>query len=138
MSQAAITDDDRQVKIWGWIRPLYQDGIYRLVQAHAIAGGYCSLHRHDWQQNMFVIHAGKLRVLIYRDNSMVPTEIVRLEQAVRDTLIVPAGLRHRFEATSDCEFTELYFGQFGRAPSEDDIIREDQGGARPNKYRSQR
>ena len=114
-------------KIWGWMKPLYQDAVCRLVACYGAQGGYCSLHAHHFQSNIFIVQSGRLRIHIYGDPGTRITETILLDKS-RTTYTAKPGARHRFEVAQDCHFTELYFGFYGRQPDEFDISREDQGG----------
>lgn len=118
-----------QTKVWGWMREVFKDNKYRLVDAFAKAGGYCSLHRHDFQSNTFIVKTGKLRIFLFVDPGTKHTDVITLDRG-RTTYTVPPGVRHSFDAIADCEFAELYVGYFGKAPDDTDIVRESEGGLR--------
>lgn len=87
------------------------------------AGCRLSLQYHRVKDESLLVQAGALMVLLEQDDGA----LVRHALEPGDTLHVPPGRRHRFEALTDCELIEV------STPELDDVVRvsDDYGRAPP-------
>ena len=123
---------NKTFKWWGWSEEIYAGETTRIVRAFALPLGYSSRHKHNHQDNVFIIEKGHLNVTIYEDDDC---DGITWHAHLHDkamgarTAYIPAGVWHCFEATTDCWFREVYIGNPGK-PNPDDIVRADRGGLR--------
>jgi quercetin dioxygenase-like cupin family protein len=120
-------------KPWGWNLPLgvdldYANGsklraIVRRVLAGIRAGGYSSIHRHDWQSNAFHLLEGRLLVTTYDAPLGLPVLEETYELRSGDAVTIPPRRLHKFLALTDCRLVEVYVAVAGHEAKSDDIIR---------------
>lgn len=93
-------------KVWGETSLLFGNENFHIHKAEAKAGSQCSKHKHIHRNNMFLVLEGKLRIRVWK-NTYDLEDLTLLDKD--DWVVVEAGEYHRFEATTDCEFLEIYF-----------------------------
>lgn len=121
MDTSKLTQIERKDKPWGKAYPI-DDGPYHevlLLEIHP--GGYCSIHEHATKLNKFVVVSGELIVTWWHEGQERRAVLTTLE-----TITLPCGTRHRFEAITDCLVIETYYPRFGAG--ENDIVRWELGG----------
>lgn len=111
----------KQSKVWGTTSLLLSTPNFEVHRIEVNKGGYCSKHFHQYKFNVFYIEKGKLKILVYQEDSKLVDETI--VSSGESTTIEPNEY-HRFEALEDTIAYEIYYVTL---PSED-IIREDHGG----------
>lgn len=128
-----------ETKEWGRNWPLYSDGSTEVSRIEVAEGGYCSMHRHCWKDNLFLVVSGCLYIAIRPIGPKNPGEVRQVHPG--QTCLVLAGIWHRFVAPEKTVAMELYAQcrlmrgvEFGRPVSagEGDIERIDRGGIAAN------
>lgn len=107
-------------KLWGTTKLVTANKVCELHHILIKAGGYCSIHKHQTKSNGFYVLSGRLLVRVWKPSGAV--DETRLKEG--DYMVVNPGLKHQFEAISDCEALELYWAEY----SADDIERDSIGG----------
>jgi quercetin dioxygenase-like cupin family protein len=121
-------------KPWGWNLCLGTDrdrsadgfnlrAIMRRVLAGIRAGGYSSIHRHDWQSNAFHLLEGRLLVSTYAESLGLPILDERFELRAGDSVVISPRRLHKFLALTDCRLVEVYVAVAGHEAKAEDIIR---------------
>ncbi len=108
-------------KAWGWSFTRYADDKRRLVECFSKDGGFCSVHRHLHQDNIFCIESGSLRITIGEEGQSVWIR-------AGEVYSVPALIVHSFQALAETFFLEVYLGRGNYKPLEKDIERFSEGG----------
>lgn len=114
-------------KPWGRTRPLSIDDSLHVWECEAVAGGFCSIHKHRHKRNIFVVIDGDLVVEFFG-----PASFAKLYAQLPDkttNAIVEAGELHRFVARERSRFLEIYLPAGGPL-SADDIERFLNGGVK--------
>lgn len=99
----------------------YADDKKRLVECFAKDGGYCSVHRHQHQDNIFAVEHGVLRITLDEGGQSIWIR-------TGEVYSVPALTIHTFQALADTYFIELYVGRGNYRPVDKDIERFSEGG----------
>lgn len=107
-------------KSWGRVWHFYQTRMAWGSYLEMDAGTRCSRHHHVYKHNFFALIAGLVLIEAKERTLMHPGQ----------TLIVPAGVVHRFRVLQPSRMIELYspISPFYSIKPED-IVREDEGGA---------
>jgi len=113
----------RQGKVWGWTRPWHVGSNTEIHEVSINKDGYCSRHSHLHKANQFVVFAGKLKIIIWKDYGTETLEDVTI-LGPGESCIVSPGDDHRFVALEDTHALEIYFVELNPA----DIVRKDHGG----------
>jgi quercetin dioxygenase-like cupin family protein len=110
-------------KVWGETTPIIVRDSFEVHRIRGLAGGYSSVHSHQYKYNLFYVDCGKMCIRVWRDNLCDTTILQRGES----TIIEP-NLRHQMEFLQDTVAYEIYW------PREinNDIIRYSQGGTKTN------
>lgn len=111
-------------KIWGTTEDIYSDDKLLIARIRVVKGGYCSIHYHQYRDNLFVVHAGTLLVHIF--DGLPKTVRVNAGEQIR----VPAGIAHQFDAVTAVQCDEIYTPIAGAAIDKLDIVRYSEGGVR--------
>lgn len=114
-----------ELKPWGTSKTIYRDDRSEIVEIEVKAGGYCSRHLHRRKDNLFFVVRGALLVLI-RPN--MEHESRRLLTADCESLLIPAGAMHQFEAQTDVVAWEIYRAVDGSTIDPADIVRFSENG----------
>lgn len=112
-----------QKKVWGWTQPIFAND---RVEVHRIAvrqGGYCSMHAHRNKLNQFFVESGHLRIRTF-SGDLRPLQSYALRSG--ESLTVPTGVIHQFEAIAPSVAYEIYAVESSIDPN--DIVRHSQGG----------
>lgn len=122
-------------KAWGWNLPLGSDfdriagvrktrTICRRVLAGIRAGGFSSIHRHDFQANAFFLLKGRMLLTEY-EQDVYGKPVLEREHVLLpgDSVMVPARRLHKFLSLADCRLLEVYVACGGCDASADDIVR---------------
>jgi len=115
-----------QQKIWGETWPLFEDDHLLVMRLLAVAGGYCSEHYHRSRNNLFIVHSGVLLVRVETRYQQWDTFTIKGGQS----LLVPVGTVHQFEARTVVLCDEVYHPLRGTKIDVQDIVRRTQGGRR--------
>lgn len=116
-------------KGWGRMRPIIDTPVLRVEEIHILKGGFCSIHHHNWQHNIFVVFEGRLDIR-YRKFILPDMTLA----AVRPECELHLGQLHTAEATVDHQFLAFTFVRaieiytpagFELQCSRDDIVRRD-------------
>lgn len=115
---------NRQGKVWGSTKCLYDANNVEIHEVFIQKDGYCSRHSHTHKANQFYVMSGKLKVIIWKDygngNQLEDVTVM----GPGELCIVPPGDDHRFIALEDTHALEIYDVRLDRA----DIKRVDHGG----------
>jgi mannose-6-phosphate isomerase-like protein (cupin superfamily) len=109
-----------QAKVWGTTQCLFQSETTEVHLIRPTRGGFCSIHEHASKNNLFYVIAGKLKVVIFRENNLKDETILGPGMG---TTVAPQE-RHQFEALDDTIALEIYHVRLDPA----DIQRFSQGG----------
>ena len=97
-------------KPWGKFRVRHSAPLLHVVEAHAGAGGSCSVHYHRKKKNIFFLSKGKMQV----ETLQVTRTPHGKESTFNVHILVPgkffcveAMVPHRFTALEDCDFVEI-------------------------------
>lgn len=120
------TNGGWEQKCWGKTQLMFRSkevSLHRLVVD--VPNSFCSIHYHANRDNRFTVLSGSIKVVVREAGVEVPHIIQR-----GHTLMVPAGLIHQFQATTNrCIFLECYTSHDGISPVEiSDIVRQHEGG----------
>lgn len=123
---------ERIIKPWGWSQEVYRDELTRVVRIHVEPGGFCSWHKHERQDNRFVVlfETGGMFYVETKDEIGEMTSMV-LWPPEFPTVSIPSGKTHRFFNGSHVaiDLLEIYThaGDFDflpdHSPDESDIVR---------------
>lgn len=115
---------ERIIKPWGWSHEVYRDELTRVVRIHVEPGGFCSVHKHERQDNTFHVLSGDLWIH-YEGGSK---EIGDSHNA--RIMTVEHSARHQFENKTKLpvEALEVYESTDGTPPDASDIVRFSEGG----------
>jgi mannose-6-phosphate isomerase-like protein (cupin superfamily) len=115
-------------KPWGWSEEVYRDGRVSIVRIQVVPGGYCSWHKHQRKNNLFLVTSGELHVLERCDEDHDCDVALPLQGGMSET--VWAGMLHRFENRTNepVEAVEIYVSLDHTPPDDQDIVRFGQGG----------
>ena len=116
---------ERIIKPWGWSQEVYRDELTRVVRIHVEPGGFCSWHKHERQENHFLILSGELIV-----DRKIEERVQWMNYKAGAVAQVLEGDIHRFQNSSDdpVEALEVYTSIDGTTPNENDIVRFSEGG----------
>lgn len=112
----------KQGKIWGLTERIFGHNNVEVHRIDVKKGGYCSKHHHVNKYNLFYVEVGALEITFYQDNGLEDKTFL----GAGDSLVVPPGKWHRFEATESTVAYEIYWSDL----DPDDIVREDHGGVK--------
>jgi len=115
-----------QKKLWGQTWPLFRDDNLLIMRLLVGAGGYCSEHYHRNRSNLFVVHHGVLLVRTETRGGEWETRAITGGQS----LLVPTGSVHQFEARTLVLCDEVYYPCSGGKIDVNDIVRRTEGGRR--------
>lgn len=113
----------QQGKVWGLTARLFAHHGVEAHLIHAVRGGYCSVHRHAFKWNRFVVLSGKLEVRVFREEGVVDVTVLGPD----DVTDVPPGTLHQFIALEPTAALEFYWVSLDPG----DIDRKSQGGLLP-------
>jgi quercetin dioxygenase-like cupin family protein len=113
---------DWQDKIWGRTRLITKNAACELHEIEARQGGYCSIHQHRTKFNGFHVQSGRLLIRTWDSAGDESVSVL----GAGEYLAVQPGLKHQFEALTDCRALELYWAEY----SPEDIERDTVGGCR--------
>ncbi len=122
-------------KAWGTMRRLIDSPVLRVEEIQIVRGGFCSVHLHAWQRNLFVVYEGELEIRYaeweWVDGSvpladMKPQHILRLGRPH----VADANVEHQFLAFTFVRAVEIYVpaGHDLTCSAEDIVRREILGG----------
>ena len=129
-----------QGKVWGTTEALL---VTPLIEVHKItidAGGYCSMHKHEFKWNMFYLLYGKIDIHVQK-NDYDLVDVTRLYQPGDFTSVAPNEY-HMFKEHVEDEEMVREWGSVNAAgaleiyylePISKDIIRETVGGHLPRR-----
>lgn len=112
---------DRQGKVWGQTTALLERPVFSIHLLEIRAGGYSSEHKHFRKVNHFYVISGELEIRQWMNGSRDPDSTIL---SAGDSITVPVGVWHQFNAITDCLCLETYEA----APVETDIERRTVGG----------
>lgn len=112
----------REPKAWGETECLFIGPYFSLHRAWFRSGGYSSMHTHRLKSNTFLVESGRVRVTFVRHRSHP------IELGPGESLRIPSGVLHKFEALETGCMLEFYQADSGYEISRDDIHRLDEGG----------
>lgn len=105
--------------------PISFDDDMEIIEVHARAGGYSSVHLHKHKYNHFLVKSGLVRV------SEIYGEFSKTVRTLHPggSMTILAGVRHKFDALKDSVIVELY-GRDGTQGKVDpcDIVRFSENG----------
>lgn len=110
-------------KVWGSTTPLFCKNNVEIHRIEGKKGGFCSLHRHKYKFNRFLVEKGVLKVTISKDYGSGILDDVTVVGPGQQTTVWP-GEFHSFEVLEDCVAFEIYWVEL----DPDDIERETVGG----------
>lgn len=115
---------ERIIKPWGWSQEVYRDELTRVVRIHVEPGGFCSLHKHERQNNTFHVLRGDLRIIYDCGMKQIG------DDGNCRIMTVEKMTPHQFanETMSPVEALEIYDSDDGTPPDENDIVRFGAGG----------
>lgn len=128
---------ERIIKPWGWSQEVYRDELTRVVRIHVKPGGFCSWHKHERQDNAFLVLSGELTIneSIRESRDGHFDELLSGQLEAGMTLSVIAGVVHRFINILDrpVDALEIYTASElsdcdPSPPDENDIVRFSEGG----------
>ncbi len=105
-------------KPWGRTRELSRSTSWSRHELQVEPRGFCSIHYHQHQANRFLVHSGKIAVLLFFAGK---TE--RFVLAASDQLDVPSLIVHQFHVIEGGTVVEEYWPDRGGKLSAGDIIR---------------
>lgn len=109
-----------KMAIWGWTLTVHTDALRRVVRCFCSDGAFCGSHRHHYQSNHFIVEMGKLQLI-------AGDQVHWLDPG--NSFSVPALATHSFRGLADVSFLQVYVGENGAKPREDDIEKFTDGGA---------
>lgn len=118
----------REPKAWGETECLFIGPFASLHRAWFRSGGYSSMHIHRFKTNVFIVESGRIRVNFQKKHPCSVT------LGPGETLRIPSGILHGFEALEDGVMLEFYNADHGHELSRDDIHRLNEGGMREVGY----
>jgi len=111
-------------KAWGWTKPVVVKDVFQEHNLVVEAGGYCSVHWHEHRANKFIVHSGRIAVVVFNGWTWK-----RRVLTSGDIMNVPSKVVHRFEVYQDGKVTEEYWPDRSETTiSTDDIVRIVVGG----------
>ena len=108
-------------KIWGQTTEVFRDETTEVHYLDIKKDGYCSKHLHEGKWNKFYVISGKLKVILYKEQSGYEDVTTLLPGMSMD---VPPHVKHKFEAPEDCTCLEVYWVRLDPV----DIVRDNFGG----------
>ena len=108
----------KQGKVWGTTTRVFYSPTAMVEHVRVKAGWRCSKHHHPMRFNQFYVVRGRLKVVSFKDG-LEDESILEAGESV----VVPPGTVHHFEALSDLDAIEVYWVEI----PEPDIVRQDQG-----------
>ena len=108
-------------KPWGKKEILHADSVMHIERITVQPGGKCSVHYHAGKDNLFFVLAGALTVRFKTIGAEEWTKEESLDPG--DSIWIPAGSVHQFEANSRVVALEVYLPALGELLSADDIER---------------
>lgn len=111
-------------KRWGrTISIAVSDRPTHTAYAEMKAGGYSSVHYHQYLYNRFFLIKGRLLIEVFR-NGDIETIIMEPLQNVD----IEPGIKHRMSAIEDCQLNEIYWHEDPLVlPNFEDIVRDEDG-----------
>jgi quercetin dioxygenase-like cupin family protein len=110
-------------KAWGRTRTLVVGHNAEVVECEIKAGGFSSVHFHEFKSNEFVIMEGKIDV-----PNLSHEEPIEIILSAGDSLRIAPGVKHQFRAITDCRLIEIYTRRDGGKIDPADIVRLSEGG----------
>ena len=107
----------RVVKNWGWKLPMPATSGVASDFIFIREGEACSVHRHDYKWNRFVVVDGSLVIREYSPDGLAVVKKSKL--VIGDMLDIPPDVVHQFYAETDVFAIEMYWGEL----AVDDIVR---------------
>lgn len=111
---------NKQSKVWGDTSKIFCKNNVEIHRLNINAGGYCSIHHHNFKYNQFFVESGEIDVVIFRDNGITETTTLR----PNEQSTVPPKMKHQFKAIKDSVVYEIYWV----ALEGEDIVRQTVGG----------
>lgn len=109
-------------KIWGQTEPVLKTPILEIHKLTILPNSYCSLHKHEFKWNCFIVISGQLVIEVKKNNYDL-TDKTTINAG--ETTTVRPGEFHRFKTTEQgCTVFEIYYLE----PLSEDIVRADVGG----------
>lgn len=114
-------------KVWGRTRRLFrtpQMSTHELILE--TPGSFCSIHYHQYRENLFSILAGSVNVVVREDGKDILHHLIE-----GMTLSVPARVLHQFQVINSALLLEAYVPESGFSYDIDDcdIFRQHSGGS---------
>lgn len=121
-----VTNGGWEQKVWGRTRRLFrtpQMSTHELILG--IPGSFCSIHYHQYRENLFSVLAGSVNVVVRQDGCDTLYHLIE-----GTTLSVPAGVLHQFQVINSALLLEAYVPEsgFSYEVEDDDIVRQHPGG----------
>lgn len=93
-------------KVWGrTVGPIFSTPNFELHRLEINAKGECSEHHHAHKVNGFFVETGWIVVTTWKSTGLVDRTHLRRGES----MIVPAGEKHKFEAVDDSIVYEAYW-----------------------------
>ena len=109
-------------KIWGKSETLLKTPIIEIHKLSINPNSYCSLHKHNFKWNAFIVVSGTLYISVHK-NDYDLVDVTTLEKDQITT--IPPGEFHKFHTlNSQVECFEIYYPEL----LSEDIIRKTVGG----------
>jgi mannose-6-phosphate isomerase-like protein (cupin superfamily) len=112
-------------KPWGKCFHLLETPDEQIDLCEIVQGGFSSIHFHAHKENLFVVTAGELDILIYNDVNYL-IDSYRLK--VGNDWLIPAGMRHQFRAIKPTRLVEVYHRAGAEPVTLEDIHRFSENG----------
>lgn len=114
----------RQFKLWGVNDEIFSTDSAIVNVLHINKGGTCSRHVHKYNQNLFHIISGQLRIKLIDPEGLgfaPQDELINLLPDVRYHIL--SGVEHQFQAVEDTVAIEIVYNKVHRG----DIDRKEPG-----------
>jgi mannose-6-phosphate isomerase-like protein (cupin superfamily) len=112
-------------KAWGTTQSLFELNGVEVNRLITFNAGFSSEHIHNQKWSRFFAISGKIRVVIFREDSAKDTTILTSGMCTD----VPPGVWHKFEVVEDSDVIEIYWVVLEKS----DIERRTIGGSRETK-----
>lgn len=110
----------RSGKVWGSTEFLLMNPFVELHRIEVVANAQCSLHKHEFKSNLFLVLTGRLKIEVHKNDYALVDETVL---GPGEFTVVAPNEFHRFVSLEATTALEIYFPQgIGH-----DIVRKDCG-----------
>lgn len=116
-------------KVWGNVLHIFNSPTAAVSLLNVDAGFCCSIHKHDFRDNLFAVQTGCVVVQAWPGGLEGRSHFVELTPG--SVYIVQAPIIHRFRVLQSGIMTEVYSPSGNTPISRDDIIRYTEGGVDP-------